>query len=151
MDEKEYIRQCVALDVVHPGLILAVCSASSQVEMKNLACYQHAAHMEEFRPEYRHVICKMILEYYAAHAGDDTLDSYLKNMDYMTFAAVDKVLLCEILIEKGLYEMAFEIVKEYGYEGIRTESLVMLASRRILRTEFVEQEELVKKEQLLPS
>lgn len=143
MDEKEYIRQCVALDVVHPGLILAVCSASSQVEMKNLVCYQHAAHMEEFRPEYRHVICKMILEYYAAHAGDDTLDSYLKNMDYMTFAAVDKVLLCEILIEKGLYEMAFEIVKEYGYEGIRTESLVMLASRMILRTEFVEQEELV--------
>lgn len=143
MDEKEYVKQCVALDVSFVGLVLAVCSHKSEVRVRNLGCYQHAAQMKEFREEYRHQICKRILEYYAAHAGDDTLDSYLKKIDYMTFARVDKVLLGEILIEKGMYEMAFEIVKKYGYEGIRTESLVKLASRIILQTEFVEQEELV--------
>lgn len=143
MDEKEYVKQCAALDVSFAGLVLSVCSGKNEVRVRNLGCYQHAAQMEEFREEYRHGICKKILEYYAAHAGDDTLDSYLRKIDYMTFARVDKVLLGEILIEKGMYEMAFEIVKKYGYEGIRTESLVKLASRMILRTEFVEQEELV--------
>lgn len=143
MDEKEYVKQCASLDVSFPGLLLAVCSGKSEIRVRNLGCYQHAAQMQEFREEYRHNICKKILEYYAAHAGDDTLDSYLKKMDYMTFAKVDKVILAELLIEKGMYEMAFEIVKEYGYEGIRTESLVKLASRMILRMEFVEQEELV--------
>ena len=143
MDEIEYVKQCAALDVSFPGLILAVCSSKSEIHVRNLGSYQHAAQMKEFREEYRHNTCKKILEYYASHAGDDTLDSYLKKIDYMTFAKVDKVLLLELLIEKGMYEMAFEIVKEYGYEGIRTESLVKLASRMILRTEFVEQEELV--------
>lgn len=143
MDETDYVKQCAALDVTFPGLVLAVCSGKSEIRVKNLGSYQHAAQMEEFREEYRHSICKKILEYYAAHAGDDTLDSYLRKIDYMTFAKVDKVLLLELLIEKGMYEMAFEIVKEYGYEGVRTESLVKLASRMILRTEFVEQEELV--------
>ena len=42
--------------------------------------------------------------------GDDTLDTYLKKMDLMTFASVDKVLLCEILIQKGMYAMALEII-----------------------------------------
>lgn len=143
MDEKEYVKQCMALDVASVGLILSVCSGRQEVRVRNLGCYQHAAHMPAFREEYRHGVCKKILEYYAAHAGDDTLDSYLRKIDYMTFARVDKVLLGEILIEKGMYEMAFEIVKKYGYEGMRTESLVKLASRMVLRTEFVEQEELV--------
>lgn len=64
-------------------------------------------------------------------------------MDYLTFARVDKVLLAEILIEKGMFERAFTVVTQYGYEGIRMESLVKLASRMILRTEFMENEELV--------
>lgn len=146
MEEQEYVKQCMALDVANPGLLLHICGggdSAGEVKVRNLGCYQHVAQTMAFTEEYRHRICRKILEYYAAHAGDDTLDSYLREMDYLTFARVDKVLLGEILIEKGMYERAFTIVSQYGYEGIRTESLVMLASRMILRTEFVENEELV--------
>lgn len=146
VEEKEYVKQCVALDVAVPGLLLHVCGEqenSMEVKVSNLGCYQHVAETPVFTEEYRHKICRKILEYYASHAGDDTLDSYLRKMDYLTFARVDKVLLTEILIEKGMYERAFAIVSQYGYEGIRTESLVLLASRMVLRTEFVENEELV--------
>ena len=131
----------MALDVANPGLLLHICGggdSAGEVKVRNLGCYQHVAQTMAFTEEYRHRICRKILEYYAAHAGYDTLDSYLREMDYLTFARVDKVLLGEILIEKGMYERAFTIVSQYGYEGIRTESLVMLASRMILRTEFVE-------------
>lgn len=146
MEDQDYLKQCVILDVAYPGLLLHVCGnngSKNEVSVHNLGCYQHVAQMQEFCEEYRHTVCRKILEYYAAHAGDDTLDSYLRKMDYLTFAKVDKVLLTEILIEKGMYERAFTIISQYGYEGIRTESLVKLASRMILRTEFVEQEELV--------
>lgn len=89
------------------------------------------------------MVCRKILEYYAEHAGDDTLDSYLKKMDLVTFAKVDKVLLCEILIEKGMYATALDMISRYGYEGIKTESLMKLTSYLILDYDFVEQEELV--------
>lgn len=143
MEHEEYQKQCMGLNVSYYGFLLAVCEQSEKVSVKNLGCYQQIIQRKEFREAYRHLICKQVLEYYAAHAGDDTLDGYLRKMDYMTFAKVDKVLLTELLIEKGLYEIAFEIIKKYGYEGIRVEALVKLASRMILRTEFVEQEELV--------
>lgn len=146
VEDKEYVKQCVALDVAEPGLLLHVCgddTSKMEVKVRNLGCYQHVVQDRVFTEAYRHKICRKILEYYAEHAGDDTLDSYLREMDYLTFARVDKVLLAEILIEKGMYERAFTIVSQYGFEGIRTESLVLLASRMILRTEFVENEELV--------
>ena len=64
-------------------------------------------------------------------------------MDLVTFAKVDKVLLCEILIEKGMYATALDMISRYGYEGIKTESLMKLTSYLILDYDFVEQEELV--------
>lgn len=143
MEEKEYLKRCIALDVRHPGMILHVCYGKSDVRVRTLGCFQHAAQMKAFRKDYRQAICRKILEYYAAHAGDDTLDGYLKQIDYMTFAQVDKVLLVEILINKGMYDKAYEILCEYGYEGVRPESLMKLASRMILKTNLIEQEELL--------
>lgn len=146
LDEKPYVRQCLQYDIENEGLLLHICKAANgrqEVKAKNLSSYQRAALHPAFTKEYRDRICARVLEYYAAHAGDDSLGSYLREMDYMMFAAVDKVLLCEILIGKGLYDMAFSVIQEYGFEGINTDSLVKLTSRMILRTEFVEQEELV--------
>jgi hypothetical protein len=145
IEVKDYVKQCMILDVVSPGFLLYVCggkASKNEVRVRNLGCFQHVAAMPEFKEAYRHSTCRKILEYYADHAGDDTLDRYLRKIDYMTFARVDKVLLAEILIEKGMYEMAFDIISRYGYEGIKVENIVKLASRMILRTEFVEQEEL---------
>lgn len=145
MDESKYVSQCIGLDVQVPGLLLHICSITQQEEFKvrYLDCYQHVVEMPVFREKYRNTICGKILEYYGSHAASDTLDRYLRKMDYMTFARVDKVLWTEILIDRGMYEKAFEIINEYGYEGIRIELLVLLASRMIIRTEFIEQEELV--------
>ena len=49
----------------------------------------------------------------------------------------------EILIEKGMYATALDMISRYGYEGIKTESLMKLTSYLILDYDFVEQEELV--------
>ncbi len=143
MDEDAYVPQCMALDVIHPGFLLHVCQGDQPVSVRTLSCCQRIVEMKEFREEYRHRICRKILEYYADHAGDDTLDGYLRQIDAMAFAKVDKVLLTELLIDRGMYETAFSIICQYGYEGIRTDRLVKLASRMVLRTEFVENEELV--------
>ena len=145
MDEECYLEPCVTLDVTTPGFLLAVCQNDGKkpITLETLGCYQHIVQMPEFQESYRHTICRKILKYYAAHAGDDTLDTYLKKMDLMTFASVDKVLLCEILIQKGMYAMALEIISRYGYEGISAESLMKLTSYLILDYDFVEQEELV--------
>ncbi len=143
MGAQTYLEQCVALDVAHYGLILAVCEGKEEIAVKNLATFQRATQMSIFKENYRHKICRQILQYYAEHAGDDTLDSYLRNMDYMTFARVNKSLLVEILIERGMHDMAFEILKEYGYERVRADKVMKMVSRLILKSDFAEDEELL--------
>ena len=146
MDPEKYADSCAANQVTDPGFLLYTCGGLQEekpITVKNLDCFQQAAGTAEFGEEYRHRICRRILEYYADNAGDDTLDGYLRSMDYMAFAKVDKVLLAELMIDRGMYDAAFAVVSGYGCEGIRTESLVKLASRMALQTEFVENEELV--------
>ncbi len=143
MNIKGYVEQCVSLQISHHGLILAVCEGKEGIQAEHLGCFQQAVQMEMFQESYRHQICKRMLEYYAKQETDETMDAYLCKFDYMDFAKVDKVLIVETLIDKLMYDAAFEIVKVYGYEGVRAEKLMKMVSRLILRTEFIEQEELV--------
>ena len=48
-----------------------------------------------------------------------------------------------MLIDRGLYEQAFALVSEFGYERIPEQKLLRLASRMVLRKEFEEDEELL--------
>lgn len=145
MDEKPYLQPCLAMDVHTPGFLLAVCREEEKnpIGLSTLGCFQHTAEYPAFQETYRHMVCKKILEYYADHAGDDTLDHYLKKIDLITFAKVDNVRLCEILITKGMYERALEMISRYGYEGIQVHALMKMTSSLITEREFVEQEELV--------
>ncbi len=143
MNANKYMEQCVSLQVSHYGLLLAVCEGKEGIQADNLGCFQQVIQMDVYKEDYIHQVCEHMLEYYAKQETDESLDAYLRKIDYMTFAKVNKVLMVEILIDRAMYEMAFEILKVYGYEGVRPEKLMKLASQMILRTEFVEQEELV--------
>lgn len=146
LDDKVYQSQCMIHEVTYPGFLLAVCGDQDkigEVRISNLDCFQNIVKMKEFTKEYRYKICGCILNYYAEHADDSTLEKYLQSMDYLTFAQVDKVLLINLFIKKGMYERAFSVICEYGYEGVETEKLMLMTSRLIQQIEFMEREELV--------
>ena len=64
-------------------------------------------------------------------------------MDYKAYAAVDRTSLLEILIARGLFVQAMAVISEFGYEGLRTESLLKLTSRMLIRCHMAEDEELL--------
>ena len=146
MDVDRILPQCVAFDVDNTGLLLHVCGDNPrdrEVDIQNISLFQHAAEKEAFTGNYKQQIRKRLLEYYAVHAGDDTMNRYLKSINYHSFAKVDKVLLIEVLIARGMYREAFELICEYGYEHIPLEQLVRLCSRLIDLTEETMEEELM--------
>lgn len=146
METEELAKQCTGLDVQHPGLWLYNCKESKEkmnVGIRRLNSFQYAADSRAFTNSYRRTVRKKLLDYYIAHAGDDTLDEYLKKIDCMEFARVDKEGMVGILTSRRMYRKAYEIVKKLGYETIRPEVLVKLSSRMILEEEFEEDEFLV--------
>lgn len=138
LDTEFYLSQCIAFDSGHMGLMLHVCGddcKESSINISNILMFQRIANSDEFTVAYKHQIRKKLLEYYSVHAGDDTLDGYLRKIDYEKFAEVDKILLIEILIDRGMYEKAYELICQFGHEHISIQKLVRLCSRLIDKVE----------------
>lgn len=146
LDEKDAAMKCMDLGVADTGLELFCCKEKAwqmEVNSRTLSCYRKAAENPEFSEEYRKQVRLKLLEYYYKHREEQFLFPVLKEMDFRKYAEVDKVSLAEILIDRGLYEDAFSLVSEFGYEGIPEQKLLRLASRMVLRKEFEEDEELL--------
>lgn len=146
MDIESYVEKCIAFEVHHIGLLLHIgkdnCE-NSHLTLGNISLFQQISENDAFSKDYQLQIRKKLLQYYALHAGDDTLDHYLRRLDYHKFARVDKVLLIEVLISRGLYDKAFAMICRYGQEHVALNSLVRLCSRMVEYLEYEEDEELL--------
>lgn len=146
MDFDTYVEQCMSFNVHHIGLLLHVCRENCQesdITLQNISMFQQITESDAFSQNYQMQIRKKLLSYYALHAGDDTLDRYLSRLDYNKFAQVDKVLLIEVLISRGMYQKAFAMICQYGQEHVAVYKLVRLCSRMVEIMEYQEDEELL--------
>ena len=145
MDVKESARRCMELGLENTGLELYCCRERAwqmDVNSRSLDCYRRAAENPDFTEEYRSQVRRKLLDYYMQHREEHRLTEFLLSMDFRQYARVDRVSMAVLLIEKGMYEDAFSVVSEFGYEGIPVTQLLKLASRMILKRDFEEDEEL---------
>ena len=141
MDEKELVKKCRAYPVKVPGFLLHV-AEHENVDRENLNIYQQLLDSPAFTEEYKVQLRRKMLEYYSEHAQGEDLDDYLGQVDLPKFASVDKKTLMEIMIARGMFTRAYEVLCSYGYEGIQLESLVKLCSRMIQLRDMEEEDEL---------
>ena len=113
------------------------------VTSRNLEAYQHIVEADAFTEECKMAIRERLLEYYSENAGNEALDGCLRKIDYVEFAKVNKVLLIEVMISRGMYDVAYDLLIRYGYENIAVGHLVRLVSRMISEKEGAEDEELL--------
>ncbi len=146
MDAREIARNCMDLGVEDTGLQLYCCKEKGwkmEVNSRTLECFRLAEGNEEFSDGYRRILRQKLLEYYMENQEDERLLISVLSGDMRAYAAVDSVSTAVLMIETGLYEKAFQIVSEFGCEGIPEAALLRLASRMVLKKEFEEDEELL--------
>lgn len=141
-DERELVKKVLEQEVREPGLILHYCE-NTEIDRSNLQIFQRITETKDFSDEYQRSIRKKLLDYYSANIRGEDLDDYLKQMDYKAYAAWTESSLLEILIARGLFVQAMAVISEFGYEGLRTESLLKLTSRMLIRCDMAEDEELL--------
>ena len=145
-DEKDLAWACMDQDLDMAGLELYLCKEKAyqmDVNSHTLPVYRKAAANPAFTEDYRDIIRRKLMEYYLENADDESAQGFLDSMDAISWAAADKAPAASLLILEGRYDEAFEVVSEYGYEGIEPELLLRLANRRMLKTEFRADEELL--------
>lgn len=141
-DERELAEEVLNLDAEETGVLLYYCE-NVPISRKNLEIFCKVTRSEAFSEEYKRQIRGRLLDYYGKNIRGEDLDEYLRQMDYREYAAVDRIKLSEILISRGLFAQAMDIVTEFGFEGLKTESLLKLTSRMLTRCDMAQDEELL--------
>ncbi len=146
MEAKDTARFCMDLGVEDTGLELYCCREKAwkmDVTGRTLDYYRKAEANGDFSDAYRRSIRQKLLDYYMKNRDNERLLVSVLTGSMTEYAAVDNVSTAVLLIESGLYERAFRVVSEFGYEKIPDALLLRLASRMILRMEFREDEDLL--------
>ena len=146
IERKELAERSVREGYVTPGLLLYICGElknENPITRSNIYCFQDAAQEEAFSEAYRQRIRRRLLLFYQENMDNENLRDSLQQMDFHSFAKVNKGLLITILIKQKMYVGAYDLLCEYGYEGISVCDLLKLCSRMILNLEFEYEEEVL--------
>lgn len=142
LDERDAAKKCLELGAAQPGLYLCAC-CDQEITGENLELFRTLADMEGFSQTYRKSIKEQLLKYYEDHLDEDAVEDGLGELRRAGFAEVDKKRTLELLIDGGCYQDAYKIIQESGCEGVASEKLLKLVSRRIIGQELEEEEELL--------
>lgn len=141
-DERELVNAVLERGIQDPGVLLHYCE-NTQITNENLELFELTTKMDAFSDAYQMRTRKKLLDYYLTHIREEDIERSLHRMDYKEYALTDRTALLEILIARGFFAQAFGVVSEFGYEGIRLESLLKLTSRMLIKCDMAEDEELL--------
>lgn len=142
MDEREMIEAVLDYQVNEPGVLLHYCE-ENEINSENMDIFLRLVKVEGMSEAYRRNVRKQILSYYHQHRDQAELDDGLKTLDYRVYAEVNKKVLLELLIDRGMFQEAMGILEEFGCEGTSAESLLKLTSRIIGRNEDSDEAEVL--------
>ncbi len=147
MNEQRYAEKCRQLLRYHQGLYLYLCDGTSRfhiITAENVENYKRILKIQGFTARYKQEVRQEILQFYYANHELESLDREFFDTETTYMTPKDRAKFTEILILRGLYEEAWDMVKAHGYSDVRINLLVVLAARQIRELEYEEDEFLLK-------
>lgn len=147
MNEKRYVKRCQELLRYHQGLYLYLCDGTSRYHVltaENIENYKRVLKISGFTARYKENVRQEILQYYYANHDLDELDREFFVSETACMTPKDRAKYTEILILRGLYEEAWNMVWRHGYSMVRSKLLIKLAAWKIREKDYEEDEFLVK-------
>jgi hypothetical protein len=142
LDEHAMADAVLDYGVNEPGVLLNYCE-HVEICAENMEIFQRLVEADGIAESYRRDVRRKILEYYQAHIGEEDLDASLRKLDLMAYALVDKKVLTELLVSRGMFREAMSVIEEFGCEGVERSSLLKLVSRLLSRKEEAAEDELL--------
>lgn len=137
--ETELSKYCLRFKKVSLGLLLNRYYKRGAVlkETTSSIC-EKLLEKQELHKEFRQDIVRQLCDYYMDIRDYDKVEEYLLKLDFGLLPTKERARFIEMLINRGLYGKAYEVVKAYGPEGISPKRLVRLCSRLIAADEVEE-------------
>lgn len=147
-DVRELEEQCYDIYPGHPMLRLQECGEIVEAGIRDEAdvmTLQRARTDLELHPLYQRKILSRVIEYYQERLDADEENvggeaDFLMGLDMKRLTRKERSGVCETLINRGYIREAFDIIRQYGCEGIRSSRLLKLCTKMILQNLFDEDE-----------
>ncbi len=142
MDKPDLEERCFELYPDHPMLRLSACQeiiGRGIEDEKEAGLLEDAMEEGRLQPLYQRQLLSRIIEYYQAQASDGEEEEggdYLARLDKRMLTKKERLAICETLIKRNYVEDAFEMIKEYGCEGISGKLLLKVCAKMILNNLF---------------
>lgn len=143
MDKPDLEKRCFEVYPDHTMLLLKECGRILDIETpdeEQIQLLERLTGQLRLHPLYEKKILSKIVSYYAKMAAEaeDGAESgsYLLMMDLKVLTRRERVSVCETYIRQGYISEAYELIKEYGAEGISEKHLLKFCSKMILQKLF---------------
>jgi len=147
MTEKYLIKECqrLAKGDVYLWLFANERGGSYRLEAsREMELLKETAACPLLKENYRSEIVQKIMDYYMENYEGEQLDQYLESINKEQLLAGERGQVIELLIIRGMYEDAWEMVSNYGFEGIAPNRLLRLCMSQVVRSQMNEDEMLLK-------
>lgn len=108
------------------------------INIEQIEILQALLESDKCKESYKQELRKKIIKYCYDNYEEEELLSYMMSMELGLTWIADRAKGVEYLITKGLYEQAYDIMQEYGYEQINKNKLLKIGSRQIRVQEYSE-------------
>lgn len=131
VNEKSYLSTCEHYNPSDPRLLAYVYTKVGRRQLnyaKDVNDARDVLECKELSYELRQKALLQIIEYYMTNYDGDILEKYLLQVD---LNYLDKVHSAEIIsgyITRNMNRKAYEVIKQYGYQGVELPRLLRLAS-----------------------
>lgn len=145
MREPELERCCFQLCPEHIMLEIRFCREvleSGLIDERQAKRLEGILRRDLLHDLYASELITKLIQFYSVWDGEGDV-SFLASLDKSALAPGDRASVCEVLIARGHFKAAYEMVLVYGYEQISSSRLLKLTSKMILENLFEEDETLL--------
>lgn len=140
LEERELEERCFEMFPDHPMLKMRACLGimeKEEIDGDGIRVLQDALDSLPVKELYQQKMLTRIIAYYndPARNGEEAMNeeggAYLLRLDKKRLSRTERVGICETLISQDLYKEAYDMIREFGEEGLRIKRLLKLCTKLI--------------------
>lgn len=141
LNQSAILKKCIELAPESLENSLYLIEKKSSHYNKNVTVlYKNIVEADGVKESYRNYIYRRLIDYYSDNNDGDRLDYYLKNADVKSLEPRERAKVIELFLIQGLYDEAYELIKQHGYDNISTNRLMRLCTIRLREQDMLKED-----------
>lgn len=139
LDTSEFVRACAKQNIKHYMVLLNRTERAIKYQKSDdisIDIYKRTLKIPNVGKQLQKSILKNLIDFYYDNYEGETLEKYLLQLDISMLDNAERGNIIEYYIQRGLYDLAYAAIINYGYDNIQDKKMMRLCSRKIKERHF---------------